>query len=266
MILKNPHNPTGYVYTYDELSAIADVCRKHNSLVLADEIYALTTYKIEDFISMGKIYPEGTFITNGISKDRSAGGYRLGECILPKLDDDKIRNTFIKVAASVYTNVSTPVQYAGITAYSPNEEIEEYLRITREIHRIIGTFLSEEFDKIDGLKVTKPQGGFYFFVDFNDLKDDLIRKGITSSNQLGVSLLSHPHHIATVTGDSVFLQPDNYGARVAFVDYDGKRAFDNFMKNPPSSPNEEVEFVKVNAPRMVEALDKMKTWVEYITE
>ncbi len=264
LLLNNPHNPTGVVYSKNELKSIAEVCRRHNTLVIADEIYALTTYEIGNFTSMGTIYPEGTFITNGLSKDRSAGGYRLGSVILPDECSEKLIEAFTKVAATVYTNVSTPTQYAAVTAYSPNKEIEEYFRITREIHRIMGTFMSEGFNEVDGVNATTPHGGFYFFADFNELKNDLMRKGVKNSNELGHSLISHPHHIATVTGDACLLEPDDYGARIAFVDYNGKEVFERFRANPPKTMADEVEFVKQNAPRMVMGIAALKDYVESI--
>jgi aspartate aminotransferase len=263
-MLNNPHNPTGAVYTKNELEKITEVCRKHNILVIADEIYALTTYDFSKFVSMGQIYPEGTFITNGLSKDRSAGGYRLGACILPQSCSQKLRDDFKKVLATVYTNVSTPTQYAAITAYEPNEEIEEYFEITRQIHRIMGTYLSEEWNKVDSVNCTKPEGAFYFFADFNLLSDDLKRKGVMTSNELAESLISIPHYLATVTGDANMLEPDDYGARIAFVDYDGKKTFENYKQNAPKSSSDEIEFVKQNAPRMVKSTDSLKDWVDYI--
>jgi len=266
MVLNNPHNPTGIVYTKQELEKIAEVCRKHNILVIADEIYALDTYEINNFTSMGLVYPEGSFITNGLSKDRSAGGYRLGSCILPTTSTEELENDFKKVAATVYTNVSTPTQYAAIKAYEPNEEIEEYINITRQIHRIMGTYLSEEWNKVDGIKTTKPEGGFYFFADFNELADDLKKKGVTTSNKLGESALSCPHHIGIITGDACLLEPNDYGARIAFVDYDGKKTFDNYKQNPPRSNSDELEFVKQNAPMMVKSVNALKEWVSYIKQ
>lgn len=77
LLLNNPHNPTGAVYSEKELKAIADVCRSNGALVLSDEIYALITYDRESFVSMGTIFPEGTFVTGGLSKDRSSAGYRF---------------------------------------------------------------------------------------------------------------------------------------------------------------------------------------------
>ena len=264
LVLNNPHNPTGAVYTKNELEKITEVCRKHNILVIADEIYALSTYDFSKFVSMGQIYPEGTFVTNGLSKDRSAGGYRLGACILPQSCSQKLRDDFKKVLATVYTNVSTPTQYAAITAYEPNEEIEEYFEITRQIHRIMGTHLSEEWNKVDYVNCTKPEGAFYFFADFNLLSDDLKRKGVMTSNELAESLISIPHYLATVTGDANMLDPNDYGARIAFVDYDGKTAIDSYKNAKPKTPSDEIEFVKQNAPRMVKSIEALKGWVKFI--
>ncbi|MEE9151361.1 MAG: aminotransferase class I/II-fold pyridoxal phosphate-dependent enzyme [Thermoplasmata archaeon] len=266
LILNNPHNPTGLVYSREELEKLAEICQKHNTLVLADEIYALTTYEFEQFTSMGLIYPEGTFVTNGLSKDRSAGGYRLGSCILPENCSQELMDAFKKVAATIYTNVSTPTQYAAITAYEPNEEIEEYFKITREIHRILGLFMSEEFNKIMGIRATTPHGGFYFFTDFNEISEDLIKNGVKTSNDLGRSLISHPFHIATVTGDACLLKPDDFGARIAFVDYDGKTSFGKFKQEPPKTKSDEIEFVKQNAPRMVRGNEALRRYVKYLKE
>ena len=262
LVVNNPHNPTGLVYSTEELNEIVEVCRSNNTLILADEIYALSTYKSEDFTSVGKLYPEGAFVTNGLSKDRSAGGYRLGYCILPDQELDKLFSDFRKIAATVYTNVSTPTQHAAVKAYEPNQEIEEYFKITREIHRMMGLFFSERFNRIEGIQATTPKGAFYFYADFNQLTYLLKKKGVVSSNDLGRSLLAHPYHVATITGDAVMLSPDDYGARIAFVDYDGKKAFERYKADPPKSEADEVEFVRENAPRMIKGIESLKEYIE----
>lgn len=264
LILNNPHNPTGAVCSERELRDIADVCRKHRTLIFADEIYALTTYEVSRFQSMASIYPEGTFVTNGLSKDRSAGGYRLGYCIVPDYQTEVIKQNLTKAIATTYTNVTTPIQYAAVTAYEPNEEIEEYFRLTREIHRIMGTYFSEKCNRIAGIRATIPASTFYFFLDFNELSSDLKRKGVMTSNELGKSLISHPFHFAAVTGDGCMLEPDNYGARIAFVDYDGEQTLANFKQNPPQSESDEIKFVQQNAPKMIEGFDALEEYVRYI--
>ncbi len=266
LVINNPHNPTGTLYARQELEKIADVCRERNAFVLSDEIYALTTYEFDDFSSMGLVYPEGTFVTNGLSKDRSAGGFRLGSCILPEDCTEKLKQDFRKVAATVYTNVSTPTQYAAISADEPNDEIEEYFRITRKIHRMMGRYMSDGFNSVEGVKATTPKGGFYFFADFNELSDDLRRKRVNTSNALGRSLLSHPHHIAVVTGDAVMLREDDFGARIAFVDYDGRKAFEGFKQSPPGTRSDETAFVEQYAPVMVRGIRTLGGYVKQIRQ
>lgn len=264
LVLNNPHNPTGILYKEQELQVIADVCKRHNTFVLADEIYALTTYRFEEFTSMGLVYPEATFVLNGLSKDRSAGGYRLGSCILPEEQSHKLKEDFNKIAATVYTNVATPIQYAAGAAYEANQEIEAYFSATRQVHRIVGRYMSRQFNGVDGLRATTPEGAFYFFVDFNELSEDLKRHGITSSNELADALLVHPHHVATITGDSLILRPDDYGARISFVDYDGAAALESYETSPPTTESEEEQFVREHAPNMMRGIESLKRWIQTV--
>ena len=264
LVINNPHNPTGAVYSKKELEKLAVVCRDHNVFVVSDEIYALTTYNFNDFTSMGLVYPEGTFVTNGLSKDRYAGGYRLGSCIVPKNSSEKLTEAFKKVAATIYTNVSTPIQLGAIRAYLPNEEIEEYIKIARQIHRIMGSYMSTAFNETDGIRASAPKGGFYFFADFNMLSHWLAKKGVKDSNALMYSLISHPFHIATISGDTCLLDPDNFGARIAFIDYNGKKTFDNYKTSRLRTHSDEDEFVKHNAPRMVRAVDMLRRYIQFL--
>jgi aspartate aminotransferase len=262
LLLNNPNNPTGAVYSRDELMRIAEVCRTNGALVLADEIYALTTYDIETFVSMGTLYPEGTFVTGGLSKDRSAAGYRFGACILPSESSDKIYSDFAKTAATLYTNITTPVQYAAITAYSPDPAIDRYLKETRDIHRMMGGYFSRVFSSVEGISTTKPHGAFYFLADLNELKLLLEKKGIVSSNNLQKALLAHPWHVATVTGDAIMMPENNFSARIAFVDYDGSQAMKLYEKSRPRTYEECNHFVETAAPRMVQGVGTVKRFIE----
>ncbi len=262
LLLNNPHNPTGAVYSREELQAIADVCRSNNALVLADEIYALITYDRESFASMGTIFPEGTFVTGGLSKDRSAAGYRFGTCVMPSECSEKMVADFAKVAATLYTNIATPVQYAAVTAYSPNPVIGRYFEATRDIHRMMGEYFAQAFSSIDGISTTTPQGAFYFLVDLNSLKPDLERNGIVSSNELQHALIAHPWHVATVTGDAIMMPQDNFSARIAFVDYDGSQALDLYERQPPGTRKECARFVETTAPRMVRGVAAVRGFVD----
>jgi aspartate aminotransferase len=254
LILNNPHNPTGLLYDKLELEEIADVCREQNIAVISDEIYALTTYDFSKFVSMGKIYPEGTFVTNGLSKSHAAGGYRLGYVIFPQHAID-LRRQFKKILATEYTAVSTPIQHAAVAGFEISKEIDEYFDVTRGIHQIMGDYTYHALTAIDGVKATKPDATFYLLADFNAFAPDLQKAKINTSQKLSESLIVHPYHTAIVGGDSLVLERTDFSARIAYVDYDGAKVYQKYLENKPKSHSEKLEFVKNYAPKVVAGID-----------
>ena len=254
LILNNPHNPTGLLYDRLELEEIADVCREQNITVISDEIYAQTTYDFSKFVSMGKIYPEGTFVTNGLSKSHAAGGYRLGYVIFPQHATD-LKRQFKKILATEYTAVSTPIQHAAVAGFEISKEMEEYFDVTRNIHQIMGEYTYHILSAIDGVKTTKPNATFYLLADFNAFATDLQKVKIMTSQKLSESLILHPYHTAIVGGDSLVLERTDFSARIAYVDYNGSEVYQNYLKNKPKTTSEKIEFVKNNAPKIVAGLE-----------
>ncbi|MCV0392272.1 MAG: pyridoxal phosphate-dependent aminotransferase [Nitrosopumilus sp.] len=250
LILNNPHNPTGLLYDRLELEEIADVCREQNITVISDEIYAQTTYDFPKFVSMGKIYPEGTFVTNGLSKSHAAGGYRLGYVIFPQHAVD-LKIQFKKILATEYTAVSTPIQHAAVAGFEISKEIDEYFQVTRNLHQIMGEYTYHALSSIEGVKIIKPDATFYLLADFNAFATDLQNVKINTSQKLSESLIVHPYHTAIVGGDSLVLERTDFSARIAFVDYDGKKVYQNYLDAKPKSLSEREEFVKNNAPKVV---------------
>ena len=261
LILNNPHNPTGLLYDRLELEEIADVCRDQNITVISDEIYAQTTYDFTKFVSMGKIYPEGTFVTNGLSKSHAAGGYRLGYVIFPQHAVD-LKIQFKKILATEYTAVSTPIQHAAVAGFEISKDIDEYLEITRNIHRIMGEYTHNALSSIKGIKTTKPDATFYLLADFNAFATDLQKIKINTSQKLSESLIIHPYHTAIVGGDSLVLERTDFSARIAFVDYDGSKVFQNYLDNKPKSASDKLEFVKNNAPKLVDGINMIKLFFD----
>ena len=263
LILNNPNNPTGLVYSQLELEEIADVCRKHEIIVISDEIYALTTYDINKFVSMGKVYPEGTFVTNGLSKSHAAGGYRLGYVIFP-LHTSELKQQFKKILATEYTATSTPIQHAAIAGFQESREMDEYFEITRRIHQIMGDYTYRTLNGIEGVKTTKPEATFYLLANFNSYSDYFLENKISTSQKFSESLIRHPYHTALVGGDSLVLERTDFSARIAFVDYDGKKAMKNYIDNPPMTSSDRIEFVKDNAPKIVDGLAMIQRYLNDI--
>jgi aspartate aminotransferase len=261
LILNNPNNPTGLLYNRLELEEIADVCKEQSIAVISDEIYAQTTYDFSRFVSMGKIYPEGTFVTNGLSKSHAAGGYRLGYVVFPMHATD-LKVQFKKILATEYTAVSTPIQYAAVKGFEISNEINEYFEITRNIHRIMGEYVYKELSKMEGVKVTKPEATFYLLADFNHYTSDLQAMKINTSQKLSEALIVHPYHTAIVGGDSLVLERTDYSARIAYVDYDGAKVYENYQKKKPITDVEKTEFVRTNAPRIVAGIEMISKFFE----
>jgi len=254
LILNNPHNPTGLLYDKFELEEIAYVCRDQNIAIISDEIYAQTTYDFSKFISMGKIYPEGTFVTNGLSKSHAAGGYRLGYVIFPQHAVD-LKRQFKKILATEYTAVSTPIQHAAVAGFEISKEMDIYFDTTRKIHHIMGEYTYNALSTIEGIKLTKPDATFYLLADFNAFSTELRKANITTSQKLSESLIVHPYHTAIVGGDSLVLERTDFSARIAYVDYNGTRVLQNYLNNEPKTSSERMEFVKNNAPKMVAGIE-----------
>ena len=261
LILNNPNNPTGLVYSQLELEEITDVCRKHNILVISDEIYAQITYDINKFVSMGKIYPEGTFVTNGLSKSHAAGGYRLGYVVFPQHAVD-LKSQFKKILATEYTAVSTPIQHAAVPGFEISDEMDEYFEITRNIHKIMGEYTYNALTAIDGIKATKPDATFYLLADFNAYAPELQKAKITSSQKLSEALIVHPYHTAIVGGDSLVLERTDFSARIAYVDYDGAKVYEKYKEHKPRTSSEKIEFVRNNAPKVVSGIQMIETFFE----
>ena len=263
LILNNPNNPTGLLYDRLELEEIADVCREQNITIISDEIYALTTYDFSKFVSMGTIYPEGTFVTNGLSKSHAAGGYRLGYVVFPQHAID-LRRQFKKILATEYTAVSTPIQYAAVAGFEISKEMDEYFDVTRNIHQIMGDYTYHALTAIEGVKVTKPDATFYLLADFNTFAHDLQKAKIFTSQKLSESLMVHPYHTAIVGGDSLVLERTDFSARIAYVDYDGAKVYKNYKNQKPKTSSEKIEFVKNNAPKIVAGIEMIAKFFEAI--
>ena len=261
LILNNPNNPTGLVYSRLELEEIADVCRKQGIIVISDEIYAQTTFDFKKFVSMGIIYPEGTFVTNGLSKSHAAGGYRLGYVIFPT-ESQKLQQHFMKISATEYTSTSTPTQYAAIAGFTKSKELDEYFHVTRQIHKMVGEYTYTALNEIEGVQATKPEATFYLLADFNYYASDFEANKISTSQKFSESLIVHPYHTAIVGGDSLVLERTDFSARIAFVDYNGAKAMENYQNNPPKTLSEQIEFVKTNAPKVVNGIKMLEKYFD----
>lgn len=159
VIINSPSNPTGMVYTREELEALGEVCLKHGILIISDEIYEKLIYGTTQHISIAEIsdeLKEQTIIINGVSKSHSMTGWRIGYAA----GNSKIINAMTDLASHSTSNPTTPAQYATIAAYAESQDAVETMRAAFEERLEI---VHAKLNEIPGFTCIKPQGAFYLF-------------------------------------------------------------------------------------------------------
>ncbi len=220
VVMCYPGNPDGGTYSADELMEIAAVARKYEVILLSDEIYGQTHHKGEH-VSVAKYYPEGTIISSGLSKWSAAGGWRLGTFTFPE-NLDWLRDAMTDAASQTYTSVSSPIQWAGVTAFKGGLEMERYLWHVRRIFRELSTRSADMFREA-GAQIHPPEGAFYLFPDFSPIADNLEKRGFKTSKDLCEAILNEKY-VAAVPGVAFSRPKDEFSFRVSYVNFDGAAA------------------------------------------
>ena len=261
LILNHPHNPTGAVYQRSELEALAEACREHGIIVIADEIYALTAFDRTSFTSMGAIYPEGTVVTGGLSKDRSAGGYRVGVGVFPAGEDGLLASV-LKIAGSTYSCVAAPLQHAAVKAYSLDEDVEVHVRDCTAVNSIVGKEMAALFCA-GGSDTRAPEGAFYLFVDWSREQENFRNIGLSSSPDVAENVL-HVEHAAMLPGNALLLDDAEIAFRCSYVDYDGVEALADWRRRRPSTSSEREDFVRRNCPLLTDGVTYLSRYLEQV--
>lgn len=187
LILNSPNNPTGAVYSAEEYTALATVCRQYGITVMSDEIYSQLNFSEKFSTSISAFYPERTIVFGGLSKVFSAGGYRLGYMVLPEaLKELKI--IYKSLFSETFSCVSSPVQYAAVKAYKYEKELQKYVADSSKILQGISSYIYDEFSK-SGIQCTQPRGAFYMLIGFDAFKRQLKALDITTSKELANYLI-----------------------------------------------------------------------------
>ncbi|MFT5277591.1 MAG: aspartate aminotransferase [Glaciecola sp.] len=228
VVLNSPGNPDGLCYSEQELQALTVVLNKFQAKVISDEIYAPLKHD-NQHVSIAKHYPQGTFVTSGLSKWAGAGGWRLGIAILPENCDAQLKDSMLGIASETYSCASSPIQYAAITAYSDNTIMQQYVKNQRTILSAIGAQVYKAV--IDaGLNAHAPEGGFYILLDFTGYQQTLKGLGISKDTEICSKVLEDVG-VALLPGISFGLPSESLCARLAYVDFDGKQALEDINQH-----------------------------------
>ena len=201
VILNSPSNPTGSVYTRDELMAFGDVLRDFPHVhILSDDIYEYLVYGQVQFHTLAEVCPDlagRTLVVNGASKAYAMTGWRLGYGAGPK-DLIKAMRTIQSQSTS---NPCAITQYAALTALSsPRPFLVEWKKqyVLRRDAFVAG------INAIPGLSCTTPDGAFYVFINCSELLGKTTKTGHVLANDLDVAAFMLDECQVAVTPGSVF--------------------------------------------------------------
>ena len=185
--LNSPSNPTGAIYTEEELREIGEVALSEDIVILSDEIYEKLVYGDNKHVSIASLSPELydlTITVNGFSKAYSMTGWRLGYTAAPKA----LAEAIDKIQNHTVSNATTFCQYGAIAALQGDQTFISDLRDEYDVKR---QFVLARLKGINNIRVVEPKGAFYFFVYTGQL-------GLKSMN-LTDKLLSR-YKVAAVPG------------------------------------------------------------------
>ncbi|MDD6024268.1 MAG: pyridoxal phosphate-dependent aminotransferase [Oscillospiraceae bacterium] len=165
VLLNSPSNPTGMMYTGQELRALADVCIKRDVYIIADEIYYKLVYDGNEFVSiasLGEDVKERSIIINGVSKSYAMTGWRIGYSLAPA-HITKVMSSYVSHSTAAPSTLS---QWAAVEALTgPQEQVEE-MRKAFEARR---NYMVERVNSIPGVSCLMPEGAFYVMMNVSKI-------------------------------------------------------------------------------------------------
>jgi aspartate aminotransferase len=254
LILTYPNNPTGGTYTDDQLKDLANVARRHELVLLSDEIYGSVHHQ-GAHRSIARHYPEGTIVSGGLSKWCGAGGWRLGSFLFPE-SLYWLRDAMATVATETFTSVSAPIQHAAIPAFQGGAEIDAYLDASRRLLRALGHWCEGQL-RDTGARIAPTEGGFYLFPDFTPLKSRIAQqRSIRTSDDFCRRLLDDTG-VAILPGTCFGRPASEWTVRLAYVNFDGKAAIEAVQGVDTVTD----DLLRALCPRTMTAIERLCEWV-----
>jgi|TARA_B110000305_G_scaffold19674_1_gene18202 aspartate aminotransferase len=170
ILLNSPSNPSGFIYSEDDLKDIGNVLKNYPDIIIAsDDIYEHIIFNNKKFTNILNVCPElydQTVVLNGVSKAYAMTGWRIGYAA----GDASIIGAMKKIQ-SQSTSCTCSISQAAAKAALDNNNDEVHKMVNE--YQIRSAFLHSELNQIDGIKYKKPEGSFYAFVDVNGLIDKI---------------------------------------------------------------------------------------------
>ncbi|MBU3153770.1 pyridoxal phosphate-dependent aminotransferase [Clostridium estertheticum] len=196
IILNSPNNPTGTVYSREELMDIAEFAKTNNLIIISDEIYEKLLYAANDHISIASLSEDAylrTIVINGLSKAYAMTGWRIGYAAGSK----EIVALMSNIQSHTTSNPNSIAQYASVEALSGEQE---------DVHSMIKQFklrrnyMVERINSINNLSCIEPEGAFYVMVNISNILNKLIDGKVIKDSISFSKLLLEKEKVAVIPG------------------------------------------------------------------
>jgi len=225
VILNSPSNPSGMVYTREELIELAEVAVEKDILIVSDEIYEKLLYNGLEHFSVASISEEvkaRTILINGVAKSHSMTGWRIGYAA----GNAEVIESMTDLASHSTSNPTTTSQYATIEAYNGPQDSVEEMRAAFESRL---ETIYPKLNAIPGFNVIKPQGAFYLLPDVSEAA---AKTGYASVDDFATALLTEAN-VAVIPGSGFGLPSTirlSYATSLDILE-EAVRRMENFVKS-----------------------------------
>ncbi|MCT7580614.1 pyridoxal phosphate-dependent aminotransferase [Aliarcobacter butzleri] len=187
LMLNTPSNPTGSIYSKEELTAIGKVLEGTDIIVFSDEMYEKIIFNGKKFTAAAEVSPDmynRTVTINGLSKAVAMTGWRFGYVATPNV---ALAKAMTKLQGQVTSNINTMTQYAAIPALEG--EADKDIEMMRAEFEKRKDYIVKAINEIDGLSCYEPDGAFYVFINIKKISNDSMKFCADLLEQKGVALV-----------------------------------------------------------------------------
>lgn len=204
ILINSPNNPTGSIYTKEDLLEIADFAKENDLIIISDEIYEKLIYDNEKHISIASLSKdayERTIVINGLSKSYAMTGWRVGY----SASSEEIAKLMGSIQSHVTSNINSISQYAAIEALEGPQDSIKSMIVEFEKRR---NYMIDRIEKINGLSFIKAKGAFYIMIDVSNFYGKSINDNIIKTSLDFSKSILKEENLAVIPGIAFGL--DNY--------------------------------------------------------
>ncbi|MBB6630177.1 pyridoxal phosphate-dependent aminotransferase [Clostridium algidicarnis] len=198
IIINSPNNPTGTLYSKEELVFIANFCKENDIIIISDEIYEKLIYGDKKHISIASVSEDAynrTIVINGVSKSYAMTGWRIGYAAGPK----EIIKLMSNIQSHTTSNPNSIAQYAAVEAISGNQDTMDFM--VKEFSNR-KDYMVNRIEKIKGISAINPDGAFYVMINIEDLLNKKINNEVIKDSLDFSRLLLEQERVAVIPGDA----------------------------------------------------------------